>query len=95
MYRLCEKFYIHCKPEKAAALENLSKQFLDSILERSYPKSDAHYGTLLFLLCLSESPVNADYHPSPATPPPHGTNVITIIAGYIHDWYGVFFFFSG
>lgn len=27
------------------------------------PKSDAHYGVLLFLLCLSESPVNTDYTP--------------------------------
>ena len=99
--RLQDKFVVHAQPEKAEALERLSKEFLSCNLERNYPKvhtviiprcdlhlayriwlssspsllpsfllsrplppkSDAHYGVLLFLLCLSESPVNTDYTP--------------------------------
>ena len=70
--RLCEKFRVHSQPEKAQALEVLTEQFLGSRLERSFSRSDAHYGTLLFLLCLSDSPLHADYIPTPKTPPAPG-----------------------
>ena len=70
--RLCEKFRVHTQPEKAKALEKLTENFLSSRLERSFPQSDAHYGLLLFLLCVSDSPLHADYLPTPKTPPPPG-----------------------
>lgn len=70
--RLCEKFRVHSQPEKAEALEQLTEQFLSSRLERNYPRSDAHYGVLLLLFCLSNSPLHADFLPTPNTPPAPG-----------------------
>lgn len=60
---LCEKFSIHCQTEKAEALHRLTETFLNSNLERNFPKSSAHYGTLQLLLCLSESPIHSKYTP--------------------------------
>ena len=70
--RLCEKFRVHSQPEKAEALEVLTQQFLGLRLERNFPRSDAHYGTLLFLLTISNSPLHSDYLPTPKTPPAPG-----------------------
>ncbi len=70
--RLCEKFTVHSQPEKARALEVLTRRFLGLDLEKSYPK-------VRFLLP-SNAPSNAppNYLPSPwvglhiliASPPP-------------------------
>ena len=44
--------------------------FLSGCLERSFPRSDAHYGVLSLLLLLSHSPLHSPYQPAtPATPP--------------------------
>ena len=58
---LKEKFQVHSQLDKAEALEELTKHFLNCNLECHYPHSDTHYGVLLFLFCLSDCPVNADY----------------------------------
>jgi len=50
--------------QKAHHLRRLTEDFLSSDLEESYPRSDAHYGTISFLLCLSDSPLHACYQPS-------------------------------
>ena len=89
--RLCEKFRVHSHPEKADALEQLTEQFLNSKLERSFSHSDAHYGTLLLLLCVSDSPLHVDYLPTPKTPPAPGkcgTKQLTIYTyKYVHTIY--------
>ena len=59
-----EKFIVHSMEQKAHHLRRLTEVFLSGCLEDSYPRSDAHYGTLSFLLCLSESPIHASYQPS-------------------------------
>lgn len=61
-----EKFHVHSQPLKAESLRRLTESFLSSCLEHSYPHSDAHYGTLSFLLTLSYSPLHATF--VPATP---------------------------
>ena len=66
--RLEEKFRIHSQPDKAHDVRRLTEAFLSSSLEDNYPRSDAHYGTLSFLLCLSESPLHAHYVPLLTTP---------------------------
>lgn len=65
-----EKFKVHSQPEKAASLQQLSEDFLCGPLEKSYPRSDAHYGTLSLLLILSDSPLHATFEPSTPTSPP-------------------------
>eukprot|EP00731_Ephydatia_muelleri_P023846 Em0016g117a len=62
-FRLCEKFSIHCHTDKAEALQRLTGEFLNTNLERNFPKSSAHYGILQLLLCLSESPLYSKYTP--------------------------------
>lgn len=71
-YRLKEKFQVHSQPEKAASLEELTHTFLSLHLEKNYPHSDAHYGFLLFLLTISQSPVNRDYVGGPESPSRQG-----------------------
>ena len=58
---LQEKYQVHSQPDRARALEDLTEHFFDCNLENHYSHSDTHYGILLFLLCLADSPVNADY----------------------------------
>ncbi len=50
-------------PQKAHDLRHLTENFLSSNLEENYPRSDAHYGTLSFLLCMSDRPLHATYAP--------------------------------
>ena len=116
--RLCEKFNVHTQPEKAEAFEKLTTQFLNSNLEKNYPKvmhynhtcytwfmtkctflhtilqSDAHYGAILLLLCLSDSPLHADFRPRPKEPPPQGDHqseeLSLTISGCSHYRYHVF-----
>ncbi|XP_046839158.1 gamma-tubulin complex component 5-like isoform X2 [Xenia sp. Carnegie-2017] len=63
---LCEKFSIHGQEFKSRSLIKLVEKFLKcSLFDQQYgEKSDVHYSLIKFLLVLSESPVNAVYHPS-------------------------------
>ncbi len=67
---LAEKFKVHSQLEKADHLLVLTESFVCGHLETSFPRSDAHYGVLSFLLNTSHSPLHATFEPATPTVPP-------------------------
>ena len=68
--RLEEKFLVHSLPDTAHNLRRLTESFLEAHLEQSFPRSDAHYGVLSLLFCLSQSPLHVTFKSSlPILPP--------------------------
>ncbi|XP_030427179.1 gamma-tubulin complex component 5 isoform X2 [Gopherus evgoodei] len=61
-----EKLIVHSDLSKAASWKRLIEKFLNSPLPSTEEtKTDAHYGILSLLLCLSDSPSNTNYVEKP------------------------------